>query len=164
MMGREIEKRPTPGPSSSLPLRHGLRRNRFAEGGLDGADGANPSALEQCPGTLVRGMVAVIESDRRDDLRLRDDVNNGASLAGRGGQRLLDVHVLAGARGCDGQLGVESIGRANHDGVDVIEQEIAELVVNRTAHHRCRASSGGRIWIGRRRQRDATELSQRPEM
>ena len=58
--------------------------------------------VEQCPGTLVRGMVTVIESDRRDDLRLRDDVNNGASLAGRGRQRLLDVHVLAGARGCDG--------------------------------------------------------------
>ena len=80
-MRREIEKRSAPGPSSSLPLRHRLRRDRLAEGGLDGADCANPSALEQRPGTLVRGMVAVIESDRRDDLRLSDDVNNGASLA-----------------------------------------------------------------------------------
>jgi hypothetical protein len=158
MMGREIKKRAAPGPSSSFPFRHHLGGDRLAERGLDGANVANSSAPEQCPGTLVRRMVAIIESNRRDDLRLRDDVNNGASLTCRDGQWFLDVHVLAGASCCNSQFGVEPIGSANHHRIDIIEQQIAELVVNGTAHDRCRERSGGWVGIGRRRKRDAFEL------
>ena len=53
-------------------------------------------------------MVAVIESDRRDNVRSRDDIDDGASLACRGGHRLLDIHVFAGASGCHRQVGMSA--------------------------------------------------------
>jgi hypothetical protein len=139
MMRCEIQKRAAPGPSSSFPLRHRLRGDRLAECGLHGANAANSSAPEQCSSSLVRRMMAAIISNRCDEFRLRDDINNGASLACSDGQWFLDVYVLAGESCCNSQLGVELIRGADHNGIDIVEQQIAGLLVDGTAHNRCRA-------------------------
>jgi hypothetical protein len=54
-----------------------------------------------------------------DDAGLLDGGGHGAGLLDRAGERLFADDVLAGLRRCDGDFGVDIVGRADIDHVDI---------------------------------------------
>src|SRR5262249_41827399 len=80
----------------------------------------------------------------------------------RGGERLLDEHVLAGAERLGGQRVVRGEGRGDDNGVDVVVQQIGETggrAKRAEATLRSLQRLGARVAHG-----DEVDLRQKPEV
>ncbi len=96
MMAGKIEENASACRPSSFPLRHCRDGDRLAERALDRADPADATVSQQRPGLFHERVPSPVEADHADDPGLLRCCHDPRRARGIGGDRLLEVKVLAG--------------------------------------------------------------------
>ena len=114
----------------------------MAEGGLEGDDAAQCAGGQELLGLLMGGGQALVMADHQALAALAGGGHHGLALLQGDRHGLLAQDVLAGAQRLDADLGVEGVGHADGNGVDVrIGQQRVHISVDLTAvevHQRLR--------------------------
>jgi hypothetical protein len=107
-------------PRASAALRHiGTDGPVLKERGAIMEDAAKLAGIDHVFDEGHGGDAAVIVPDHVGDAGLLDRVDHRLGFLGGAGQRLFRQHHLAGLGGSDGDFGVQIVGHADVDGVDV---------------------------------------------